>query len=281
MRKEKFTVWRLPTYLVMAVWSLLVIFPLIWTLYSSFKTSREFYADPWALPQSVAIGSANYAYAWSKANLASNFVNSIITTSTVVIALILLGAMAAYVIARTPHYRPSSVIGNLFMFGMLVPMVFGILPTFLLLYNLRLLDTMSGLILTYIAYALPFTVFILQSFLKTLPRELEEAALIDGSTMNRTFWTIIFPLARPGILTVSIFNFVGHWNEYVMANTLIASENIRTISLGLANLMKRTQYESNWGGMFAGIIIVTLPTILIYALFQRGITGGLTVGAVK
>jgi len=276
---KKYAVVQLITYVIMLTYGLIVVFPMVWALYSSFKTNREFFADPWALPRGFHF--ENYIYAWNRANLGKYFFNSVVVTGIAVVVLIILGSMLAYVVARTPNYKPSAAIGNLFMFGLLVPMVFGVLPTFLLLNRLNLLDTIRGITLVYIANGLAFTFFVLQSFFKTIPSVLEEAALIDGCSLNQAFWLIIFPLARPGIVTVSIFNFLSFWNEYILANTLISTDKVRTLPIGLAMLMTIAQRQTNWGAMFAGMIIITIPAIVIYSLFQKGLTRGITVGAVK
>jgi len=259
-------------------YSLIVIFPLVWAVYTSFKTNKEFYKDPWALPSTLYY--QNYIKAWNKAHIGNYFMNSVLLTCLVVFLLIILGSTTAYVITRF-NIKAGKYINMAYMSGMLVPTILGVVPTFLVLYRLKLLDSLVGLMLVYTAYGLPFTVFVLTGFFKTLPHELEEAALIDGCSLNRTYWTIMFPLAKSGIITVSIFNFIGFWNEYVLALTYITTDKKKTLSLGLINLMETSRYETDWGALFAGLIIVMIPTLLIYAIFQGKITGGLTIGAVK
>jgi ABC-type sugar transport system, permease component len=276
---KKYAVLRYLISFVLMLYSIIVLFPMVWTAYSSLKSNAEFYRNPWALPTSLHF--ENYINAWHKAHIGNYFLNSLIISMTVVIVLAVIGSMAAYVLSRSHHGRTAQVILVVYLLGMLVPIILGAVPTFLLLKSFGLLDRMMGLILIYVAFGLPFTVFVLQSFYKTIPHEMEEAALIDGCSMNRTFWEIVFPLARSGILTVSIFNFISFWNEYVFALTFIISEQKKTLSLGLINLMETSRYETNWGALFAGLIIVMIPTILIYTVFQNRITSGLTIGAVK
>lgn len=260
------------------IYSIIVLYPMIWAIYSSLKTNKEFYKDPWALPSSFYLG--NYVNAWSKAKIGTYFFNSAFVTLVVVALLIILGSTTAYAITRL-KLKIGNYVGFIYMAGLLVPTILGVIPTFLVLRNLKMLDSFRGIILVYIAYGLPFTVFVLQGFFKTLPHELEEAALIDGCSLNRTFWQIMFPLAKSGVVTVSIFNFMAFWNEYIFALTYITTDSKKTLALGLINIMEVSRYATDWGALFAGLIIVMLPTVIIYAIFQKKITGGLTIGAVK
>jgi ABC-type glycerol-3-phosphate transport system permease component len=163
----------------------------------------------------------------------------------------------------------------------MVPTQLALVPLFFLVNAIHLLDTYTGLILVYIAFSLPFTIFVLTGFFRTLPHELAEAALIDGCTHPQAFWRVMLPIAKPGLVTAAIFNFLGIWNEYLFALVLISSERLRTLPLGLANLLMVTHYESNWGALFAGLVMVMIPTLVVYALLQGQLTKGITAGALK
>lgn len=276
--KNKKIISRTIINVFLLLYSIIVLFPIIWAIYSSFKTNREFYKNPWSLPGTLYF--ENYATAWTKAHIDKYFFNSVIITITVVIMLAVLASMTAYVLSRY-NFKIGNFITTLYMGGLFVPTILGVIPTFLVLMRLNLVDNLGGLGLVYIAYGLPFTVFVMAGFFKTLPHEMEEAALIDGSSLNKTFWRIMFPLARSGVITVCIFNFLAFWNEYILALTYITSDKNKTLSLGLINLMEVTQFETNWGALFAGLIIVMLPTIVVYAIFQSKITSGLNMGAIK
>ncbi len=266
----------LRAYLIL--FAVLVIAPLLWTVYSSFKTNQEFFQNPWALPDSLQI--QNYITAWNKANIGKYFFNSVIVTGIVVTANALLGSMTAYACTRL-RLKCGRFTTLFYMAGMFVPTVLCVVPMFLQLQRLSLLDNLLGLILLYIAVNMPFTVFVLCGFFETLPHELEEAASIDGCGFFRTYWNIMLPLVKPGLATVSIFNFLGTWNEFVLAKTMIFSETKNTLPMGLVSLMQTSMYQADWSSLFAALIIVMIPTLVIYIVFQKYITSGVTAGAVK
>jgi N-acetylglucosamine transport system permease protein len=142
-------------------------------------------------------------------------------------------------------------------------------------------DSHAGLILIYVAASLPFTVFTLTAFFRTLPGEVREAAMIDGASEYRTFFSVMMPLARAGLVTVAIFNFLGLWNEYLFGLVFLSSDSLKTLPLGLASISMQAQYKSDFGLMFAGLVIALLPTLLVYLVLQEKLTKGITVGAVK
>ena len=264
--------------LTLILYSLLVLFPLVWAVCTSFKTNLEFYRDAWALPKGLVF--ENYVTAWVKGNIGQNFFNSLWITVSVVSLLDVLAASTAYVATRF-RFRAGGYLVNLYMAGMMIPTILGVIPTFLVLKQLNLLNSLLGLGLVYIAYGLPFSVFVLSGFFKTIPYEMEEAGLVDGCSLNRIFWCIMLPMARPGIITISIFNFIAFWNEYVFALTYVTDPAHQTLSVGLVSLLNTARYQTNWGALFAGLIIVMLPTLILYAIFQKKLTGGLTAGALK
>lgn len=188
--------------------------------------------------------------------------------------------MAAYVLARYP-FRGSQFIFGSFLGGLMFPHFLVIVPLYMLVNQLGLLDTKLGLILVYVAYSLAFTIFVLYGFFQQLPGELAEAAHIDGAGHARTFWKIMLPLAKPGLVVVTIFNAIGLWNEYGLAKVLIGTPDKFTLSLGMENLMNTQQYQSDWGALFAGMVIVMTPMILIYWVLRDRIYETMIAGAVK
>lgn len=257
---------------------LLVVLPLGWVLLSSLKTSHEIVASPWALP--AAPQWTNYAKAWSEAGIGRYFCNSLIVSVASLALLLPIGAMAAYVLAKHP-FRGSRVIFGAFLGGMMFPNLLVIVPLFLLLRSFHLLDTRIGLVAVYVAYSLSFTVFVLSGFFQTLPDELAEAAALDGATDAGTFWRVMLPIARPGMLVVAIFNAIGLWNEYNLAKVLLQTEGNTTLPLGLERLTMTEHYQSDWGALFAALVIVMAPVLALYWPFRDRIAETMVAGAVK
>lgn len=255
-----------------------VVVPLLWVLSSSFKTGPEIFSAPWSLPRSPQW--QNYTNAWREGGIGHYFVNSVIVTFATLAILLPIGAMAAYIFARYP-FRGSKPMFAALMGGMMFPNFLVIVPLFFLLRNISLLDTHSGLVLVYVAYSLSFTIFVLTGFFQALPGELGEAAMMDGCGHARTFVKVMLPLARPGMLVVAIFNAIGLWNEYSLALVLVSSEENRTLPLGIANLMMVQHYQADWGALFAGLVIVMLPVMAVYALFKDKIHETMLAGAIK
>ncbi len=260
------------------LFGLTIVLPLAWVLLTSLKTGPEIFASPWSMPKSPQW--VNYSNAWQEAGIGRYLLNSVIVTFATIALLIPIGAMAAYVFARYP-FRGSKLLFGGFLGGMMFPNFLVIVPLFFLLKNLHLLDTRTGLIVVYIAYSLSFTIFVLSGFFQTLPGELAEAAMIDGCGHARTFWRIMLPLAKPGLVVVGIFNAIGLWNEYGLALVLVSSEENRTLPLGIANLVMVQHYQSDWGALFAGLVIVMLPVMAVYLVFRDKIHETMLAGAVK
>lgn len=269
---------RIAVHAVLLVYAVIVAYPMVWLLLASVKNSRELFETPWGLPSSPQW--VNFATAWTQAGIGRCFLNSMFVTSVSMFFILLWGAMAAYALARFVFPGRSAIHGA-FVSGMMFPVFLGIVPLFLLLRNLGMWNNYFGLVTAYVAYSLSFTIFVLTGFFKTLPNELAEAGLIDGCSQFTVFRRIMLPLAKPGLITAGIFNFFGIWNEYPLALVIIADNNLRTLPLGIANLLMVQHYETDWGALFAGLVIVMLPTLVAYLVFQRQITEGLTAGALK
>ena len=269
---------RFLLHAVLLLYSLIVAYPMLWLVLASLKNSRELFEKPWGLPSSPHW--VNFPNAWTKAGIGQYFLNSVFVTAISMLFILLIGSMAAYALARFV-FPGRGAIHSVFMSGMMFPVFLGIVPLFLLLRNLGMWDSYLGLITAYVAYSLSFTVFVLTGFFKQLPHELAEAGLIDGCSHFTVFLRIMLPLAKPGLIAAGIFNFFGIWNEYPLALVIIATDSLRTLPLGIANLLMVQHYETDWGALFAGLVIVMAPTLIVYLFFQRQITEGLTAGALK
>lgn len=278
IRTIKYNVFDYLIRLVFLLYSIIVIYPVLWTILSSFKTNQEFYKSAWALPK--GFNFENYVSAWYTAKIGTYFLNSIVVVAISVILTLILCATTAYVLARFKFFG-NNFLKTLYMSGLYVPTILGIVPIFLLLINLGLLDSWTGLILVYTVFSLPFSVFVLIGFFKTIPYELSDAAKIDGCSEYGTFWRIMFPISKTGLITVSIFNYIWVWNDYLFAMTFITDDNKRTLPVGLVRLTETLQFKTEWGALFAGLVIIMAPSIIIYTIFQSQLTKGLTAGSVK
>lgn len=247
-----------------------------WVLIGSFKSNSEIFADPFGMPGSLAID--NYLRAWGSANIGQYFGNSLIATIASVFITMLLGSMVAYVISRF-SFRGNALMWAVFALGMVIPMQSLLLPTFLKMNDIGLRDHIVALIVVYAVFDLPKTVFLLAGFMKGIPKEMEEAAIMDGSSYWRNYYNIILPLSIPGLATMCILSFIGSWNEYIYASVLIASDKWRTIPVGLANFSG--EYSSEYGLICAGIVMTIIPVMIVYMLFQNQIVKGMSAGAVK
>jgi len=264
--------------LLLLVFGISIVVPFLWVLVSSFKTGNEIFASPWGMPKNPQF--VNFRHAWFDGEIGSNFVNSIIMTLGTLAILIPTGAMAAYVLVKYP-FKGSKLILNSFMGGLMFPNFLVIIPLYLLIARLGLLNTKIGLILVYVAYSLAFTVFVLSGFFEQLPNELIEASFLDGCSHSESFWKVMFPLAKPGVLVVAIFNAIGLWNEYPLALVLAQDKSIQTLPVGIANLTMTQQYSGDWGALFAGIVIVMLPVMIVYLIFREQIQKTMLAGALK
>ncbi len=265
-------------YVFLILWTAFSLFSLIWIVATSFKTNKELYAGVWSLPSKLNV--ASYVKAWNVVNLKMYFLNSVLVTFASIVVLIFLCTPAAYVVARFKFFG-SRFLNNLFIAGMGIPYQLLLIPLYRLIIGVRMNDSLFGLALIYVTLSIPFNVFLLSGFIRSLPSELEDSAMIDGCSEIKTFWRIMFPLAQPGIVTSAIMNFIFLWNEYMLALVFLTNEKRRTISLGLYSIQAAMQYTADWTGLFAAVVIVMMPTVLIYVVLSEKIMAGITLGAVK
>jgi N-acetylglucosamine transport system permease protein len=266
-------------HVALAVWAVIVIVPILWTFLASFKDTTEIFSSPWTLPGDLRW--ENYARAWTKANVGRYFLNSVIVVGFGTFGTMLFGSMAAYVLARYKFWG-NRVIYYLFVSGLAFPVFLALVPLFFVVKNLGLLNTHTGLVLVYIAYSLPFTIFFLAAFFKTLPSSVAEAGMIDGCSHTRLFFQVMLPMAKPGLISLTIFNVIGQWAQYQLPLVLLSNAKDKwVLTQGIADISVNAGYEADWSGLFAALTIAILPMIIVYAIFQRQIQSGLTSGAVK
>ena len=281
--KTKLTISRGAVGAALLGYAAWVVFPMVWVAYSSLKSDRAIFSDTFALPEPGHLHFDNYAHAWREAHVGEYFLHSLLVTGISVSLVVGLGAMAAYALARFYHPLGRAVFW-LFLSGLMIPAQLAIVPLFFEMRGVGLLNSLAGLILVYTANGLPFAIFVLAAFFRSLPRSLYEAAVTDGCTEFSAFWRVMLPLARPGIVTVAIFQFIGIWKEYFFAFMLAGGDptgRARTLPLGLANISITAQYRSDYGMLFAGLVLVTLPILIVYLALQRQIVKGVASGALK
>lgn len=250
-----------------------------WIFNVSMKTNTEFIGTrPWSIAETWRW--ENYSNAWSVANVSSFFGNSVMVSISATVLGVVLAAFAAYPIARIP-FRGSGIVLSVFLLGLMVPWMVTFIPLYVTMQDLGLLDSRLGLILVYATYNLPFNVFVLVGFARTLPGELEESASVDGAGPTRTFLQIILPLLGPGLASVFIISFLQNWNEFFYALVLIHSPENMTLPLGLFQLGQAADYGTNWVTLFAGMMITVVPVLVVFAVMQNYVTKGLTAGALK
>lgn len=264
-------------HIVLAAFAVIQIYPLIFLVFFSLKDNNEIYSgNVMGIPHRFQWG--NYENALFHANVGHYLLNSIFVTAVVIIVSDILACMVSYAIARM-RVKANRFVKLFFSIGLMIPLHAVLLPVFIMLRNLKMLDTYQAIIVPYIAFALPMAIFFMIGFFQALPLELEESAFLDGCGIFRTFVLIILPLVKPALATISIFTFLSTWNEMMFAITFINSEKYRTLTVGIMQMVG--QYTTDWGTMGAGLVVATLPTVIIYLLFSKQVQSGMVSGAVK
>jgi raffinose/stachyose/melibiose transport system permease protein len=269
--------------ILIGLWIALILVALIWVapfvfiVFTSLKTPAAVTSTGAFMPP-TELAFQNYADAWSRGNFASSFFNSVIITVIKVPLGLALSAMAAYALAKI-KLKISKALLLLVVFGTMIPFQVMLAPLFTLVNSFGLIDTYPGVILPYIAFGVPYQVFILHGFFKGIPKELSEAALIDGATHFTIFRRIFLPVCLPVLAALLILDFVSTWNEFAMALVLLQDQHMWTLPLGLMSF--QGQFSSNYGQLNAAIVMTVLPATIVYLMFQRYFVSGLTSGAVK
>lgn len=281
---------KLIIYLVLSILAISVIVPVAWVFMASIKMNNEFYVNPWKLPETFYF--QNFIDAWGSARMGEYMLNSVIVTALALIILLVVALPAAYCLSRF-KFRLRKILNILFMGGLFINVNYIVVPIFLMfvdadkaLKSLGLapffLNNIYVLALVYASTALPFTIYLLSGYFITLPKTFEEAAYIDGCGYFVTMVKVILPMAKPSIITVILFNFLAFWNEYIIAITLLTDpKGGKTLPVGLMNLMKAQNAAAQYGRMYAGLVLVMLPTLIIYMFVQKKLTQGMTLGGLK
>ena len=277
-------------YLVLFLLAISIIVPVLWVFMASVKQNSEFYGNPWALP--MGFYWQNFVDAWSTAKMGDYMLNSVLVTALALAILLVVALPAAYCLSRF-KFRGGKFLNSAFMAGLFINVNYIVVPIFLMLRDgdtfLKntfgtsfLLNNLVVLAIVYAATALPFTIYLLSGYFATLAHDYEEAAYIDGAGYSRTMVSIIFPMAQPSIVTIILFNFLSFWNEYIISMTLMSSATgAKTLPVGLLNLMQAQQSAAQYGTMYAGLVLVMLPTLILYICVQKQLTQGMTVGGLK
>ena len=260
----------------LAVTSLMMIYPLYWLITSAFKTNEEFFSAPYSLPTTWVF--ENIARAWEVANLGTAMLNSTIVTVSATLLTVFLGALTAYALSRYT-FKLKGFLMAFFLLGMLIPIHSTLVPLFIIMNKVGLLNTYWALILPYTAFELPIAIFLTAAYMASIPKEVEEAAIIDGTGYWGIFFKIMLPLSVPALATVTILAFLRNWNEFVFALVFINSSSLKTLPLSLA--VFSDGFSTDYVLTMAAMTVAVVPTIIMYLIFQEQIMKGMVAGSVK
>ncbi|CAM2812465.1 carbohydrate ABC transporter permease [Paenibacillus sediminis] len=274
----KFSFKKMLPHLILMIYLLVILFPFLFVLFSSVKhNNNEIALNPFGIPKQLVF--SNYVEAWVNAKISTYFVNSLYISTLSAAASILVASMFSFAVSRMRYTKLGFILSSCILIGMLIPNNALLLPIYLLVKKLHILNTHWALIIPYIANAIPFSVIILSAFMRSLPTEIEEAAVMDGLRAPGIFARIVVPLTVPAMVTVFIVNFLGNWNEFLLANYFLSNDELRTLPVGMVGF--RDQYQMNYAQMSAGIVYSVVPVIVIYAILQEKIIEGVTAGSIK
>ncbi|CAJ1004273.1 MULTISPECIES: carbohydrate ABC transporter permease [Bacillales] len=263
-------------YLVLLVFSVLMLYPVFLMIASSFKSNLEILTSPLGLPASLSL--ENYKLVWEKVNFGAYVWNSVYVSGLSVLLILFLSSLAAFYLSRYP-FRWNPYVLFFFMLGLMLPMKLAILPLYMIMLQLKLLDTLTSLVILYVAGGIPFAVFVFYGFFKTLPTELDQSARLDGCNGFQVYWKIILPLMKPPLATVGIVHLIGVWNDFFYPLIFLKSEELSTIPLGVLTLFG--EYDTEWNLLFASLTISSLPMIVAFLFASKQFIEGLTSGAIK
>ena len=257
---------------------ILVILPLVWTFISSLKDNNEISQYPLALP--AVLQWNNFARAWTNADIGANFMNSIFVTALSMALSLLMVVPASYALGRYSG-KVLNPIRALLMAGMFIQKNYLVVPLFMLLLNFGMLNSRIAMCVVYACTTLPFYIFLMSRFMEGVDNAYVEAANIDGAGHFRTMVSVVFPMCKPGVATMLMFSFMEYWNEYILALQFLRDDSKKTLPVGLKNLMEQAKYATDWGALFAAMVIVMIPTMIFYLLVQKKLTSGLSLGGLK
>lgn len=268
---------RLVVYAILIGWALASLFPIYWMLTFSLKNNAEIFGEnPIGIPWEFRF--SNYAMVFSKDALSRYFLNSVLVTGGTIILVVMIAATATYAMIRM-EWRLRGLVMSILMLGLMIPIHAALLPVFIMMRRLHILNTLWALIIPYTAFSVPMGIMIFSGFMNSIPRELEEAACIDGCTIYRIFFQIVFPLLRPAVATITIFTFLQSWNELMFAAVFISRDSVKTLTVGIQAMSGR--YLTEWGPIGAALVVATIPTLLIYLFLSNQVQKSFIAGAVK
>jgi len=273
---KKISIGTVVLYFILTAFSITCLYPLIWLIINSFKTNSELFNNPWGITPNPVF--SNYKTAWTAGKIGISFFNSAFVALSSMFITIIIASMAAFAITRLKWKLSNTVLG-LFLLGVMIPIHSTLIPLFIMFNKVRLINNHLALILPYVAFALPTSIFILTGFMSTIPHEVEEAFIIDGGNMAGVFWKIVFPLSKSPVATISIYNFVSMWNELMFALIFMSDPNKMTLPVSLTRF--KGQYSTNWTVQLAAIVIMIIPSIAAYLFLSDKIIESMTIGAVK
>ena len=269
-------IWLAVKYVLLIIFAIMCLYPLVWLFLASFKTNQELYFNTWGLPESWQL--SNYLNAIIKGRVLQYFGNSVIIAVSAVVVTVILSTMASYAIARM-HWKLSKAVYGTFLIGMMVPVYGLIIPLFSIFKTMGLLNNHLAVIIPQIALGFPMAIFIICGFMQSIPRELEEAAIIDGCSIFQCFVKIILPIAKPSIVTVAVVQFINVWNDLLLPRIFLTDSDKMTLPVGLTNF--QAMYSTDYVGMIAAVIITIIPSIIVYIILHKQIMEGMLAGAVK
>ncbi|CAG7655867.1 carbohydrate ABC transporter permease [Paenibacillus allorhizosphaerae] len=261
---------------LMAVYGLITLYPLLWLFISAFKSNAEFINRPFSFPEVWQVD--NFVKAWKSSKMGIAFFNSLIVSVVSLAITLFISALASFVLARF-RFKMKGWIMGFFVVGMLIPIHSTLVPLFILMKQMSLLNTYWALILPYTAFALPTAIFVLTAYLSSIPKEIEEAAFIDGTGLWGVFLRVMLPISLPALSTVTILSFLHFWNDFSFALVFISKSSLKTLPLAIATFADG--YQTDYGLTLAAMTIAVIPTIIVYLLFQEQVMKGMTAGAVK
>lgn len=263
-------------YIVLGIFTILCLYPLLWLFLSSFKTNTELYANPWGLPEQFRLD--NYVQAITEGHILQYFGNSVIIAVSAVLVAVVLSSMVSYAITRM-EWRLSKLTLNIFLLGMMIPVYAMVVPLFSMFNRMGLLNTHLAVIIPHIAIAFPMAIFIMTGFMGSLPKEMEEAAVMDGCNIYQIFFKIIMPISKSSIVTVAVVTFINIWNDLLLPQIFLTDSSKMTLPVGLTEF--QGQYATNYVAEIAAVIIAIVPSVIVYIWLHRHIMEGMVAGAVK
>lgn len=276
MKKNTFmdVIWRI----LMFLWGLSILFPLVWIFYESLKTNREFFQSAWGLP--AVPQWKNYKTAWENLNISRSMLNTVYYVVASGTLNIFITTLCAYALTRL-EWKGKKLVHETIMISLFLPGINALVPQYVLAKKLHLVNSLTGLITLNVLAVSAFDILLLGGFMQTIPNELEESAYIDGASIFQVFWKVIIPLAKPGIMTIGIFKFLGLYNDFLPPLIYLSDPKKYTIGVNMYQANQLMQYKADWVSLCAGVVIAMIPTLVVYLIFQKQIVEGATLGSVK